>query len=127
MKKNSAYGSNPKMGSQGLQALASQSLTASRVVGTHHSTHELRWTETKLGGTTTCTCGRWQLYGLCSETLTKEPAKRSHVLHRANLPQAVGHEGPLQRKLEEDSLEAQKRMAGPDASRLKALSEMEKR
>ena len=127
MKRIEAHGSNLKMGTQGLQAFAGQPPTANREVGTHHSIHEFRWTETKQGGTATCTCGRWQLYGLRSKSLTKDTAKRSYILHRANLPQAVGHEGPPQRESDRESPKAPKRVLRADANRLKALSQMEKR
>ena len=49
---------------------------------THRAKHKFQWSR----GTATCSCGRWTLWGA-----NLESAKRSHALHRANLPDmAIG-------------------------------------
>ncbi len=49
-----------------------------------HAKHTFQWSR----GTATCSCGHWTLWGASLDS-----ARRSHALHRANLPEtqrAVG-------------------------------------
>jgi len=67
-----------------IQSIRATSLTALRGAVSHHAAHEFRWVETNSGGTGTCSCGEWELYGTRPGALTEESAKRNHRLHLAN-------------------------------------------
>ena len=51
---------------------------------TEWAKHQFQWSQ----GTATCSCGRWTLWGASLES-----AKRSHALHRANLPEQERAQG----------------------------------
>jgi hypothetical protein len=81
-----AHIQNAKIESSANQHVTRQAPTVNRGSGTRHGPHEFRWLATKTGGTASCTCGRWGVYGTRPSALTKASAKRSHTYHRANLP-----------------------------------------
>ena len=76
--KKSAYKGNSKIEYQAFQSVRDE------------AKHTFQWSR----GTATCSCGHWTLW-----RASLESARRSHALHRANLPEGLRVSGGPDRRM----------------------------